>query len=99
MEVFSDTFIPAELTRTVAEHCPRCIWPYLRPVTSLDETHFLCLACGHCFRRDHGQLRPVNALTCHGCSAHSKRDCITLLQHEFPRFSAGTPTDNQPAYT
>ena len=36
------------------------------------------------------RLRPVDPLTCHGCTARDRRDCVTLLQSEFPHFSAGT---------
>jgi hypothetical protein len=101
MEVFGDTFIPRELTdvRFGARHCPRCVWPYLSLVRSLDEARWLCRSCGHCWRIDNGRLRPVDPISCHGCAARSKHDCITLLQHDFPRFGAGTDTEDELAYT
>ena len=60
MEVFDDTFIPPGLgeMRFAARHCPHCVWPYLRPVHSLDESHWLCESCGHCWYIEHGRLRP-----------------------------------------
>ena len=97
MEVFGDTFVPAglnDVSRRV-QRCPRCVWPYLRPVTSLDQTHWLCSSCGHCWHAEHGRLRPVDPVSCQGCVARAKADCISLLQREFPRFGAvigeGTP--------
>jgi hypothetical protein len=89
MEVFSDTFIPSELTAVLGRRCPRCVWPILRPVGSADQQHLLCSSCGHCWRLSNGQLRPVNVLGCQGCAARAKRDCIAQMQDEFPRFGAG----------
>jgi hypothetical protein len=99
MEVFGDTFIPAALRDAHArtQRCPRCVWPCLRPVASLDHAHWLCSSCGHCWHVEHGQLRPVDPVTCDGCSAPGKDDCIMLLQREFPRFAAGAP-GAEPAY-
>jgi hypothetical protein len=87
MEVFDDTFIPPGLSEAMAHHCPRCVWPYLRPVSSLDQSHWLCESCGHCWFVEHGRLHPVNVLGCHGCAARSKHDCIELLHEEFPVFA------------
>jgi hypothetical protein len=91
MEIFDDTFIPPGVGDVwlAARHCPRCVWPYLHPVRSLEQVHLLCESCGHCWRVEHGRLRPVDPLSCHGCAARSKRDCIALLQSEFPRFGGG----------
>jgi hypothetical protein len=101
MEVFSDTFIPPGLSDVWvrAHHCPRCVWPYLHPVQSLDQAHWLCSSCGHCWRIEHGRLRPVDPVVCHGCAARTKHDCITLLQCEFPHFGAGAATDDELAYS
>ena len=88
MEIFGDTFIPSELTDAVVYRCPRCVWPQLRRVASLDQDHFLCESCGHCWNFVHGRLRAVDVLACHGCTACAKSDCIALLQEEFPRFVA-----------
>ena len=95
MEVFDDTFVPAGLsdTWTAGRHCPRCVWPYLRNVRSLDQTHLLCESCGHCWSMEHGRLRAVDPLSCHGCAARNRTDCITLLQQEFPYFAAGAAND------
>jgi len=99
MEVFDDTFVPPGLTEVWAQHCPRCVWPYLHPVQSLDQTRWLCSSCGHCWHLTHGRLRPVDPLTCHGCTARARRDCITVLQCEFPHFSAGTANYDELANT
>jgi hypothetical protein len=93
MEVFDDTFVAPGLSKewTAALHCPRCVWPYLQPVRSLDESHLLCESCGHCWRVEHGRLQAVDPVACHGCGARPKRECIDVLRSEFPRF--GTPDD------
>jgi hypothetical protein len=91
MERFDERFIPGGLREFSAgsQRCPRCVWPYLYRVASLDQAHWLCSSCGHCFYLDHGNLRSVDPVTCHGCAARNKHDCVTLLQHEFPHFGAG----------
>ena len=98
MEVFDDTFIPPGLSKvwTAGRNCPRCVWTHLRPVRSLDESHWLCESCGHCWRVEHGRLRPVDPLGCHGCASRSKRECVALLKGEFPRFGAGADTGDEP---
>lgn len=98
MEIFGDTFIPDDLNVlwARAQRCPRCVWPYLRPVPSLDQTHWLCSSCGHCWYVQHGRLRAVDPISCHGCSARAKEDCVRLLQREFPRFGP-VETDMQAA--
>jgi hypothetical protein len=97
MEVFGDTFVPPGLDHVWARgrHCPRCVWPHLRPVVSADQPRWLCPSCGHCWRVEHGHLRPVDPITCHGCAARSKGDCIRLLQTEFPRFGAGAACEDE----
>ena len=101
MEVLSDTFIPPGVRDVsgVFQRCPRCVWPYLQPVNSLDQAHWLCTSCGHCWHLERGRLRAVDPITCHGCAARSKHECITLLQHEFPRFAAGAATDDEVLHT
>ena len=96
MEVFDDTFVPPGLREAWASgrHCPRCVWTHLRPVRSLDHHHLLCESCGHCWRVEHGGLRPVDPLACHGCASRSKSECIELLRSTFPRFAAGAGTDD-----
>ena len=86
MEVFGDTFIPARSNRRAGRRCPRCTWTYLRPVRGDEEAHLLCESCGHCWQLERDRLRAVNVLACHGYAARAKRDCITLLHDEFPRF-------------
>jgi hypothetical protein len=86
MEIFDDTFVPVGLQQLWARHCPRCIWPYLHPVASLDETRLLCDSCGQCWHVTHGNLRAVDPVTCQGCATRPKRDCITLMQSQYPRF-------------
>jgi hypothetical protein len=99
MEVFADSFLPPGPTEAwaPARHCPRCVWPRLRRVDSLDEsTHWLCEACGHCWRIEHGRLRPVNVLGCQGCATQAKCECIALLQREFPRFGSQPDSGDEP---
>lgn len=91
MEVFDDTFVPPGLAEVMVRRCPRCIWPYLRTVQTVDQTHLLCESCGHCWRLEHGNLRPVNVLACDGCAARTTHECITLMHDEFWRF--GTDAD------
>jgi hypothetical protein len=86
MEVFDETFVPVGLQQVWTRRCPRCIWPYLHPIESLDGIRLLCDSCGHCWRVVHGNLRAVDPITCQGCAARSKRDCITLVQSQYPRF-------------
>jgi hypothetical protein len=86
MEIFDDTFVPVGLSDVEPRRCPRCVWPYLRPVQSRDVTRLLCQSCGHCWNLERGRLRPVDVLACHGCAEHAQSQCIALLQDEFPRF-------------
>jgi hypothetical protein len=97
LEIFDDTFVPSGLGEVWAagRRCPRCVWPNLQEVRSLGEAHWLCESCGHCWRIEHGRLRAVNPLGCHGCANREKRDCIALLQKEFPRFGAGAATNDE----
>ncbi len=91
METFDDTFIPQGLDELwfAASACPGCGAAHLRHVGALDQSHWLCESCGRCWRAEHGRLRAVDPLGCHGCGAHDKWECIALLQQEFPRFGAG----------
>jgi hypothetical protein len=100
MELFGETFVPGGLRGVLAgtQRCPRCVWPYLHRVASLDQEHWLCSSCGHCFYLDHGKLRGVDSVTCHGCADRDKDDCITLLQHEFPHFGPGPAGDEELTY-
>ncbi len=86
MELFGDSFVPSGLALTMRPRCPRCVWTYLRPVSSPDATHFLCESCKHCWHFEHGRLRAVDPVTCHGCAEQSKADCIAVLAGAFPRF-------------
>ena len=86
MELYSDTFIPSELASVwvAARRCPHCVWPYLFPVRSLDDAHWLCESCGRCWSVEHGHLRRVDPVLCHGCAARCKDDCIEILRRESP---------------
>jgi hypothetical protein len=97
MEVFGDTFVPPGLQEVWArsQRCPRCVWPYLGPVVSVDQTRWLCPSCGHCWYIEHGRLRPVDPITCRGCAACARNDCIRLLQRDFPRFGAGAACEDE----
>ena len=102
MEVFDETFVPPDLHEIWGrgQHCPRCVWPHLRPVTSAtDQNRWLCPSCEHCWRIEHGRLRPVDPITCHGCATRPRADCIRQFGREFPRFGAGAASDDPYAFT
>jgi len=96
MELFDETFVPPglEAVRGRGQRCPRCVWPYLRPVSSADQDRWLCPSCGHCWHIEQGRVRLVDPITCHGCATRPKADCIRQFQHEFPRFGAGAASDD-----
>jgi hypothetical protein len=97
MEVFDDTFIPPGLETWFATRgCPGCHAGHLDRVEGLDEVHWRCPECGDCWRVEHGRLRLTDPLTCHGCTARTKSECIAVLQRDFPRFAAGVGTDQHP---
>jgi hypothetical protein len=100
MELFDDTFVPPGLRDVWAgsQHCPRCVWPHLQLVPSVDQAHWLCGSCGHCWYLEHGRLRTVDPIMCRGCPTRAKSDCISLLKRDFPRFTAGAD-DNEVTYT
>jgi hypothetical protein len=91
--MFDDTFVPHELDAWFgARDCPACITGRLERVESLDQPHWLCRSCGQCWRAEHGRLRSTDPLTCRGCAARPKTECISVLLRTFPRFGAGSPT-------
>jgi hypothetical protein len=96
MEVFDDTFIPLGLGDVwfATRGCPACLDRPLEPVRSLDEAHWLCRSCGHCWRVEHGVLHQVDPLSCHGCASRPKSECIEQVQSTFFRFGAGAATDD-----
>jgi hypothetical protein len=96
MEVFDDTFVPPGLGDVwfATRGCPACLGTALLPVRTLDAPHWLCDECGQCWRVEHGLLRQVDPLSCHGCATRPKSECISLLQSAFPRFGAGAATDD-----
>ena len=100
MELVDERFIPGGVRDVSAGtlRCPRCVWPYLYRVGSPDQEHWLCSSCGRCFSLDHGKLRGVDSVMCHGCADRNQHDCITLLQHEFPHFGAGAAGDDELTY-
>jgi hypothetical protein len=91
MEVFADTFVPPGLSEMwgAGRHCPRCVWPYLHPVRSLDQPRLLCESCGHCWRVEHGRLEPVDPLLCQGCATRPKRECMALARDEAAAVGTG----------
>jgi hypothetical protein len=96
MEIFRETFFPPSLSSAwfATRGCPSCLNLALTPVRALDEGHWLCSSCGRCWRVQHGILKPVDALTCTGCATRPKSECLARLGATFPRFGAGTPTDD-----
>jgi hypothetical protein len=97
MEVFDDTFVPPGIgdVKFATRGCPACLGSSLERVRSLDESHWLCAACGRCWRVEHGLLRPVDVLSCRGCASRRKSECIEVLQSTFLRFGAGAATDDE----
>jgi len=99
VDVFGETLVPAALREVwlAGRCCPRCSAAQLRPVCSLNESHGLCESCGHCWRVEHGQLRPVDPLSCQGCATRSKQICLTVLQDTCPQF--GPAPESPDAFT
>lgn len=97
MELFDDTFVPPGLCDVwfATRGCPACLGTALVPVRTLDEAHWLCDECGHCWRVEHGLLRRVDPLLCRGCATRPKSECISSLQNTFPRFTGGAATDDE----
>ena len=95
MEPFVDTFFPSGFADAwfATRGCPDCLDQPLRHVRSVDDSHWLCVSCGQCWRVEHGRLRRVDPLTCHGCAERPKSECIARWANTFPRFSAGLATD------
>ena len=91
MEIFADTFLPAGLDALwfTDRRCPACPGGSVHRVRSLDESRWLCDSCGQCWRAEHGRLRAVDPVACHGCATRPRRECIELLQSKFRRFGAG----------
>jgi hypothetical protein len=90
MEVFNDSFVPEGLAELwFSQHpCPRCGRRSLSPTHAGDDVHWLCRACGHCWRPVHGSLRGVDPLACAGCARSARGDCIGIVYGDFPRFGA-----------
>jgi hypothetical protein len=95
MELFEDTFVPFGLDDVwfATRGCPDCLDRPLQHVQALDASHWLCTTCGECWRVEHGLLRQVDPLTCHGCAARRKSECIAQWALTFPQFGAGPTTD------
>ena len=91
MEIFADSFIPAGLEAFwfASRRCPSCQNGFIHRTRSLEESRWLCNSCGQCWRAEHGRLRAVDPVACHGCATRPKRECIELLQRKFRRFGAG----------
>lgn len=97
MEVFDDTFVPPGLGDVwfATRGCPDCLDRPLEHVRSLDASHWLCASCGQCWHVEHGLLRSVDPLTCHGCAARRKSECIALWAWPFPNSGAGLGSDDE----
>jgi hypothetical protein len=95
MDSFDDTLAPSGLGELwlPTRLCPACGGAVLRRVRAGDASRWLCVACGRCVRAERGGLRRVDPLECPGCATRARPECIALLQAEFPRFGAGTGTD------
>jgi hypothetical protein len=87
MEPFGDNFIPApRRIWSTLRTCPACSGLLQRVTTSTDASHLRCSGCGHCWNMVHGRMCRVDPIGCAGCCADRKRECLNLLQREFPRF-------------
>ncbi len=87
MEVFSDTFLPADPCDWWfrSEPCPACDSYALRPVASVGPTQWLCVSCGRCWLPVREHLHAVDPWTCAGCATRDRRECIALVQRDLPR--------------
>jgi len=55
--------VPSFSRESIAgRRCPQCVWPYLHAVRSGHQIELRCESCGHCWRVEHGDLRPVDPL-------------------------------------
>lgn len=95
MELFGDTFVPPGFGDAwfASRGCADCLDRPLEHVHTLDASHWLCAACGQCWRVEHGLLRSVDPLTCHGCATRRKSDCIDMWRITSPQFDTGPATD------
>ena len=62
----ANTEVLADLRR-----CPRCQGEWLRPVSTIEATNFLCLLCRSCWHLTAGAFVQVEPRTCPGCTEHN----------------------------
>jgi len=54
-----------------SRRCPRCDGDWLRPVSTVDDTNFLCSLCGPCWHLQGGALVQVEQRSCPGSPEHT----------------------------
>ena len=87
MNVFTVDSSPVEMPRDgPATVCPGCHEASLGRVAGRDDAHWLCPACSRCWRTGPGHVRPVDPVTCTGCSTRSRGECIEVFRRTFPVF-------------
>ncbi len=98
MEIFNETFMPEGHADVwlATRSCPACLAGWLRPITTTaGAAHWVCEDCGRCWEALRSHLRSVDPISCAGCATRNQRDCITLLQANFPRFGLdAAPSDD-----
>jgi hypothetical protein len=62
------------------ERCPACGADRLVAVLDVDETNFLCQACGRCWHVEFGCVSRVDPLTCSGC--RHRGECLARFADE-----------------
>ena len=62
----ADSEVLADLRR-----CPACGREWLRPVSTLNATNFLCLLCRSCWQLQGGKFARVEPRSCSGCPEHN----------------------------
>jgi CBS domain-containing protein len=68
-----DDLVDEARTEVLADlrSCPRCQGEWLRPVSTMEATNFLCLLCRSCWHLTDGVFVQVETRTCPGCAEHN----------------------------
>jgi CBS domain-containing protein len=68
-----DDLVDEARTEVLADlrRCPRCQGEWLRPVSTMDATNFLCLVCRSCWHLADGVFVQVETRSCPGCPEHN----------------------------
>jgi len=68
-----DDLVDEARTEVLADlcRCPRCQGEWLRPVSTMEATNFLCLRCRSCWHLTGGAFIQVETRACPGCTEHN----------------------------